>query len=365
MLTNSIIEKTMKELSALTKVKLTVYDSAGIMLAATSQEGGEMEHAKSLGDFIQSPADSQIIGNHHLMKVMDEDETAMVLVATGEGADTYLFANIAVHELQNLIAAYKEKIDKNSFIQNLLLDNLLLVDIYNQAKKLHVNAEEPRVVYILEAKTEPMDMIAETLRNLYSPSGGDFITSVDAGSLILVKTLQDGSDPDRMEEVANTITDMMNTEAMADVRVAYGTPVLNIKDVSRSYKEARMALDVGRIFYSERKVASYSLLGIGRLIYQLPVNLCRIFVQEVFGEGKVDELDDETLLTVRRFLENNQNVSETSRQLYIHRNTLINRIEKLQKITGLDIRVFNDAMTLQIALMVVNYMKYLETVEEE
>ena len=156
---------------------------------------------------------------------------------------------------------------------------------------------------------------------------------------------------------------MMNSEAMLKVRVSYGTVVQELREVSKSYKEATMAMDVGRIFYAEKNVIAYSTLGIGRLIYQLPVNLCRIFIEEIFGGNQVYDLDEETLTTINKFFENNLNVSETSRQLFIHRNTLVYRIEKLQKATGLDIRTFEDAMTFKIAMMFVNYMKYLDTRE--
>ena len=169
--------------------------------------------------------------------------------------------------------------------------------------------------------------------------------------------------PESLELIANTIVDMMNSEAMLKVRVSYGTVVQELREVSNSYKEAKMAMDVGRIFYAEKNVIAYSTLGIGRLIYQLPVNLCRIFIEEIFGGNQVYDLDEETLTTINKFFENNLNVSETSRQLFIHRNTLVYRIEKLQKATGLDIRTFEDAMTFKIAMMVVNYMKYLDTLE--
>ena len=159
------------------------------------------------------------------------------------------------------------------------------------------------------------------------------------------------------------ILGMMNTEVMVNGRIAYGTIVRELKDVSKSYKEAKMALDVGRIFYVERNVVAYNTLGIGRLIYQLPINLCKMFIEEIFGEEIPEELDDETLNTINMFLENNLNVSETARQLYVHRNTLLYRLEKLQKVTNLDIRIFDDALTLKIALMVVSYMKYLESMD--
>ena len=186
---------------------------------------------------------------------------------------------------------------------------------------------------------------------------------MDEKNIILIKAVERDASPESLELIANTIVDMMNSEAMLKVRVSYGTVVQELREVSKSYKEATMAMDVGRIFYAEKNVIAYSTLGIGRLIYQLPVNLCRIFIEEIFGGNQVYDLDEETLTTINKFFENNLNVSETSRQLFIHRNTLVYRIEKLQKATGLDIRTFEDAMTFKIAMMVVNYMKYLDTLE--
>ena len=167
--------------------------------------------------------------------------------------------------------------------------------------------------------------------------------------------------------MAQSFVDTISAEAMTNVRVAYGTIVQELKDVSKSYKEAMMAIAVGKIFYAEKRVNSYATLGIGRLIYQLPTNLCKIFMEEIFGDtdpGSLDDeivsLDAETLFTIQRFFENNLNVSETSRQLFIHRNTLVYRVEKLQKATGLDVRTFDDALTFKIAMMVYDYMCYLE-----
>ena len=198
---------------------------------------------------------------------------------------------------------------------------------------------------------------------MFSSQIGDYITAVDESNVILIKALSPDEGYAGLERIAYTIVDMMNMEAMMNVRVSYGTIVEELKEVSKSYKEAKMALDVGKIFYEEKKVTAYGNLGIGRLIYQLPVNLCRIFIDEIFGSNVPDDLDDETLTTINKFFENNLNVSETSRQLFVHRNTLVYRIEKLAKSTGLDIRTFDDALTFKIALMVVNYMRYLDSLE--
>ena len=235
--------------------------------------------------------------------------------------------------------------------------------IYNRAKKLHIETDVKRIVFIIETKTEKDTNALETVRTLFSSKTKDFITAVDEKNIILVKEIKPSETYEDMRKTAKVIVDMLNTEAMSSVNVAYGTIVNEIKEVSRSYKEAKLALDVGKIFYSDRKIIAYSNLGIGRLIYQLPLPLCKMFIKEIFDGKSPDEFDEETLTTINKFFENSLNVSETSRQLYIHRNTLVYRLDKLQKSTGLDLRVFEDAITFKIALMVVKYMKYMESLE--
>jgi carbohydrate diacid regulator len=240
---------------------------------------------------------------------------------------------------------------------------MLLVDIYNRAKKLHIASEKPRVVYLIEAQNDKDNISMELLKNIFGDQEGAYITAVEQKNIILIKDVSSMNAYSEIDQTAQIIVDMLNSEAMLSAKVAYGTIVPELKEVSKSYKEAKMALDVGKIFYMEKPVTAYNTLGIGRLIYQLPVNLCRIFIQEVFGDNIPDELDDEILMTVQKFFDNNLNVSETSRQLYIHRNTLVYRIEKLHQSTGLDVRKFDDALTFKIALMVVNYMRYIDSLE--
>ena len=326
MISNQIIQTSIDELKAITKVDIYVFDLDGIKVAATTED---IEISREIiTGFAASPADSQVVGGYHFLKVLDDSEVAYVLASRSNNDDAYMVGKIAVSQIQNLIIAYKERFDRNNFFQNLILDNLLLVDIYNRAQKLHIEVEGPRIVYLVETRLEKDSSGMELLRSLFSSQNGDYITAVDEKNIILIKAVERDASPESLELVANTIVDMMNSEAMLKVRVSYGTVVQELREVSKSYKEATMAMDVGRIFYAEKNVIAYSTLGIGRLIYQLPVN-----------------------------------VSETSRQLFIHRNTLVYRIEKLQKATGLDIRTFEDAMTFKIAMMVVNYMKYLDTLE--
>ncbi|MDF2889622.1 MAG: transcriptional regulator, CdaR, partial [Lacrimispora sp.] len=342
----------------ITRIDLCICDTEGKVLATTFPDAEDYE--SSILAFVDSPADSQVIQGYQFFKVFDEHQLEYILLAKGGSDDVYMVGKLASFQIQSLLVAYKERFDKDNFIKNLLLDNLLLVDIYNRAKKLHIETNIRRVVFIIETQHEKDVNALETVRNLFAAKTKDFVTAVDEKNIILVKEVKEGENYEDLEKTANTVLDMLNTEAMTQVHVAFGTIVNEIKEVSRSYKEAKMAMDVGKIFYSNKNVVAYSKLGIGRLIYQLPLPLCRMFIKEIFDGKSPDDFDEETLTTINKFFENSLNVSETSRQLYIHRNTLVYRLDKLQKSTGLDLRVFEDAITFKIALMVVKYMKYME-----
>ena len=359
MISNQILQTTLDGLKGITRIDLCICDTEGKVLTFNDAEESE----SSILAFVDSPADSQVIQGFQFFKVFDEHQLEYILLARGASDDVYMVGKLAAFQIQNLLVAYKERFDKDNFIKNLLLDNLLLVDIYNRAKKLHVDTDAKRVVFIIETHNEKDTNALETVRSLFAAKTKDFITAVDEKNIILVKEVKQGETYEDLEKTANTILDMLNTEAMTKVRVAYGTIIGDIKEVSRSYKEAKMALDVGKIFYSNKNVIAYNNLGIGRLIYQLPIPLCKMFIREVFDGKSPDDFDEETLTTINKFFENSLNVSETSRQLYIHRNTLVYRLDKLQKSTGLDLRVFEDAITFKIALMVVKYMKYMETLD--
>ena len=360
MITAQVIQNCLDDLKTITKVDLAVVDVEGVMVAKNSDRFEQ--NVEFVTEFAASPAGSQVLQGCQYLKIYDEEDPVYVLLC-GDSSEEYMIGKIAVSNIQNLITAYKERFDRNNFFQNLILDNLLLVDIYNRAKKLHIEIQKSRVVLLLEIPAGKENYAMEFLKSMFSAQSGDYVTAVDENTLIVIKQVEAKDSYAEVAEVAETIVAMMNTEAMINVRVAYGTIVEELKDVSKSYKEAKMALDVGKIFYAEKTVTAYSTLGIGRLIYQLPINLCEMFIEEIFGGKVPEELDEETLTTINTFLENNLNVSETSRQLYVHRNTLLYILEKLEKYTGLDIRIFDDALTLKIALMVVRYMRYLESMD--
>ena len=361
MISNQVLQNTLEGLKEISRTEFCIIDTEGKVLATTfadfSIQPGDIQA------FVESQADSQLVKGFQYFKVCDDYQLEYVLVAHGDDEDTYMVGKLVAFQIQNLIVAYKERFDKDNFIKNLLLDNLLLVDIYNRAKKLHIDTEVRRVIFIIETKHEKDTNALDNVRNLLGNRSRDFVTAVDEKNIIVVKELEPNDGHTELEKIAENMYTLLKEDGEEDVLIAYGTVVNDIKEVSKSYKEAKLALDVGKIFFSERSVIAYSALGIGRLIYQLPIPLCKMFIREIFEGKSPDDFDEETLTTINKFFENNLNVSETSRQLYIHRNTLVYRLDKLQKSTGLDLRVFEDAITFKIALMVVKYMKYMESLE--
>ena len=360
MISNQILQNTIDGLKGITRTDLCVIDVEGKILAATFPDAESF--IGSAQSFVQSPADSQVVNGCQFFKVFDDHQLEYILLAYGDSEDVYMIGKIASFQIQNLLVAYKERFDKDNFIKNLLLDNLLLVDIYNRAKKLHIDIEVRRVVFIVETNREKDGNELEKIRGLFGGKSKDFVTAVDEKNIIVVKELSDNESYDDLKKTAEVILNLFRSDS-SGVHISYGTVVNELKEVSKSYKEARMALDVGKIFFEEQYIIAYSQLGIGRLIYQLPIPLCKMFIKEIFDGRSPDDFDEEILTTINKFFENSLNVSETSRQLYIHRNTLVYRLDKLQKSTGLDLRVFEDAITFKIALMVVKYMKYMESMD--
>ena len=361
MISNQILQSTIEGLKAITRVDLCVMDIDGKTIASTYSDTSAYESA--VRAFVESSVDSQVMPGCQFLKIYDEYHLEYVLLVLGGSEDSQTIGKLAAFQIQSLLVAYKERFDKDNFIKNLLLDNLLLVDIYNRAKKLHIDTDVKRVIFIVEMPTSKEANLLEQVRGILSNKIKDFVTAVDEKNVIIVREVEAGDGYSDMEKYAQHIQKVLELEGVTGCHIAYGTIINDIKEVSKSYKEAHLALDVGKIFFEEKDIIAYNTLGIGRLIYQLPVPLCKMFIREIFEGKSPDDFDEETLTTINKFFENSLNVSETSRQLYIHRNTLVYRLDKIQKCTGLDLRIFEDAITFKIALMVVKYMKYMETME--
>ncbi len=336
---------------------LGVLDDTGTVIACSElvKIGETRQEARDELAYSSEPA---CIGGYTYHPVGQGTKWEYIVFVEGEDKTAGKLAAILSISLANIKNLYDEKYDRNSFVKNIILDNILPSDIYIRSKELHFNTDEPRAVFLIKFLTKTEVMPYDAVQNIFPDKTKDYVISVGEHDIVLVKELGGAVDTKKLEKMAKSIIDTLNAEFFAKVTIGIGTVVDNIKELARSYKEAQVALDVGKVFDTEKSIVSYENLGIGRLIYQLPTTLCEMFLQEVFKNGSLDNLDRETLLTIQCFFENNLNVSETSRKLFVHRNTLVYRLEKIRKLTGLDLREFDHAITFKVALMV---RKYLST----
>ena len=357
MLSTQTLLSTLNEIKQISKLDIILFQPNGTVVAGTKEASEKM---RTLVEQLMVSEDEQLIQEEYLLyKLEIQHEIDYVLVASGTVDNKDTIGKMAACQIRNLVLSQSEDYDRNSFIQNVLLGNMLTMDMHSKAKRLHVEAKD-RVVYVIDTGKKSTDYVMEFVKNLSDLKAGDFVTTVDEHSVVLVKDVSNITDEreEVLENIANSLVDSIHMEAMVKVRVGYGNVVTQIPELSASFQEAKMALQVGRIFYAEKDTISYSKLGIGRLIYQLPMSLCDMFIKEVFGDTIPDILEDEEAMsTIGKFFENNLNISETARQLYVHRNTLVYRLERIEKAIGLDIRKFDDAMTFRIAVMVLAHVK--------
>ncbi len=357
MVSNRLFQECLEDFSDVVRLTMALYDRNQTCIAG--EEGTPLE-PEVFDIFCESAADMQVLGNQYLFKVGDE-EVGYVLSVSGASKDAYPMGQLAVRQLERILEIGYGREDRNQFIHNLLLDNLLPVDIASYSRQMHIDVNSRWVVFLIEGKECEAYDIQMILKSILANRPGDMIAPMDDHEVVVIRRLEEKEED--LRELAHVFSDTVSAETLCRIRTSCGLIARSLKDVSRSYKEAKMALDVSEIFYPSQTVIAYEELGIGRLIYQLPVPLCEMFLKEVFGDFDPQTLDEEILTTIYQFLENDLNLSETSRQLFVHRNTLVYRLEKLQKTIGLDIRQFEDAMTFKIAMMVSDYMEFLQNRE--
>lgn len=350
------IQKSLDDWNRISGLDFCILDENDQIYISTGDR--RLPSSEKLAQFREDPA--LCISNHScsLYKLNNAPQSNMLLIVWGSGEQASTIGELAVCQVESLLTAYTEKTDKNSFMQNLLLNRYSQVEAFNKAARLHITPTARRAVFLVETKQHKDENALATIRNIFSARTRDFITALDDSGIIVVRELQNTESYEELDGIACMLVDMLNTEAMTSAWVSYSNVADDIMELSAAYKEARTALEVGKIFYADKNVFGYNRLGIGRLIYQLPTQVCNMFVGEIFGEESLESIDDETLNIIRTFFENNLNLSETSRQLYVHRNTLVYRFEKLQKRFGLDIRTFEDALAFKLAMMVSDYITY-------
>lgn len=326
----------------------TIIACSELSKIGTSNEFVSLDLSDSHDIFIRDGYTYKPFGSH------SKPDYAVFVEGTDDMASKY--ASIMAITLANIKQYYDEKYDRNNFIKNVVLDNILPGDIVIKARELHFNSEISRVVFLIRIVSANDISAYDVIQNLFPDKSKDFVFNITETDIVLVKEIKNTVESKDLEKLARSIVDTLSSEFYTRVNVGIGTTVVGIKELARSFKDAQVALEVGKVFDTDKAIVSYDNLGIARLIYHLPTTLCETFLNEVFKKSSIDALDHETLFTIQRFFENSLNVSETSRKLFVHRNTLVYRLEKIKKLTGLDLREFDHAIIFKIALMVKKYL---------
>ncbi|MDR1062303.1 MAG: helix-turn-helix domain-containing protein [Clostridiales bacterium] len=352
---NRLFDGFVSSIKDITGCEFGVADESGVILSCSDAKTFEGAEA-AIDAFLDSEDLWRVENGVRYYKVVEKEKPEYVIFMSGDGEIGEKFLEIAAISVHNIKLYYEEKYDKNSFIKQIILDNILPGDISIRAKELHIAARALRVAFIIRLEKNQEIYSHEIVQNLFPDRLKDFVVVIDDENTALIKELKGTEDTKEINQIAKTIIDTLNTESMIKAKIGVGTPTESISEIGRSFKEAQTALLVGGIFENDKSVINYNSLGLGRLIYQLPETLCKLFLDEVFAKGAYESLDNETILTIQKFFENNLNVSETSRLLYVHRNTLVYRLDKIQKITGLDLRNFDDAIIFKVSMLVKKYL---------
>jgi len=311
--------------------------------------------------FLQEKHLQETIDGRIYNKVIIKNKVEFITFIQSTEPQDVKYLELFTLNILNLKSYYDEKYDKNTFIKNIFVENILTGDILVRSKELHIDYNAMRVVFLINAVSEKDIHVHEVIESLFPNKNKDFVVVIDNDNVVLVKEVKSKDDYKEVHKIARVIVDTLNAELMVKASIGIGTIISNLKDITKSYKEAQMSIIIGNIFGGENNIFDYNNLGIGRLVYHIPTSLCQLFLDEVFKDNSADSLDNETMLTIQKFFENNLNVSETARQLYIHRNTLVYRLEKIKRLTGLELTSFDDAVIFKLAILV---KKYLASINE-
>ena len=348
------------EIKSKVSFMLGVVDAAGNIVSCTELRFiGENIEAAS--EFFAAGVEEGEFGGYCFNLLSGyENGSEYAVFASQKGEGAAMVCAVTAVAISNSQSLYDEKHDKVTFIKKILLDNILPGDIYIKSREMNFSSDMRRVVYLVRMNERQDAAVVEVLQRLFPDRQKDFAVTINENEVVLVKEIKT-PDSKEIARIAKLIDTTLTEELQLEHVIGVGAVANQLKDVARSFKEAQIAVDIGRVFDEDLTVMNFENLGIGRLIYQLPTTLCEMFLSEVFKKGSIESLDEETLFTIQKFFENNLNVSETSRKLFVHRNTLVYRLEKIKKITGLDLREFDNAIVLKVALMVKQYLKSRES----
>lgn len=355
-MTQNIFKSLISQYKTLINYEFGIIDDE-FYIVASSDESKVSTHYPEIEDIIYNNNSSVIINRNFAYKpIYSKNKLEFITYIDNTSKDAIDILNLITVAFSNLKIAQEEKYSKSLFIKHLLQDSILPSDIYVKAKELKIATDTKRVVYLIKVPTEQGELVFDILYNMYPSKNVDFLVNIDEETVVLVKEVPDNATSKMIDKIAETIRDTINSEALCPAKIGIGSVVETVREIAISYKDAKIAIEVSKVFDTEKDIINYENLGIGRLIYQLPTTLCKKFLDEVFKKGSLEELDEDTINTIQKFFENSLNISETARKLFVHRNTLVYRLDKIQKNTGLDLREFDDAIIFKVAMMVQKYL---------
>lgn len=352
---NRLFQNTLTQLKKDVKRIIGVVDDSDTVIACSDETkiGNVIDNIFTIFD---NTGEIKNVGGYSYKKIETFNKNGYAIFCEGtDDVASNACSLLGIHFLA-VKQYYDEKYDRNSFVKNIIVDNILPGDVIYRTRELRLTIEAKRVVYLVRVKKSTDNASMDILKNLFPDRNQDFVIHIDECDSVVIKEFKNDPTEAEMLKIAQNIADTLAAENMTDAAVGVSTVSESIQDLARAYREARVALEVGKVFDTEKSVISYDNLGIGRLIYQLPTTLCELFLNEVFKKESINVLDSETIGTIQKFFENNLNVSETSRKLFVHRNTLVYRLDKIKKLTGLDLREFDDAIIFKVAMMVNKYL---------
>lgn len=352
---NRIFQNTCNQLRKDIHRRIGIIDENGTTVACSDESRVGLQNEAIMAHFEMTGEDC-ITGGYVYRKIETCNKSIYIVFCEGDDEVARGYTVFLAAHFSTIKQYYDEKYDKNSFVKNIILDNILPSDILYRTRELKLAVEAERIVFLIRAHKNMEVSLVDVLQSIFPDKTKDFVIRIDDRDVAVIKELRPETSMEEIIKQAQEMHDTVNAEVMVKISVGISTVVGTIQELARAYREARIALEVGKVFDTEKNIISYDNLGIGRLIYQLPTTLCELFLNEVFKKESISVLDSETIYTIQKFFENNLNVSETSRKLFVHRNTLVYRLDKIKKLTGLDLREFDDAIIFKVAMMVNKYL---------
>ena len=356
-MSSRIFQSVIVQLKETTTRTLGVVDSEGNVIAS-SELSLMGSHLAEPADLIPAIGEKVTIFSGKTFKAVNGTDQNLEYAVFVEGMDEVAasFCGMVAVAVSGAKAYYEEKYDKSALVKNIITENILPGDIYVHAKELHFVADVPRAVFFIRQLDRADVSALDVLRRMFPEKQRDFVISINETDIAVIKEVPANTEEKDTQKLAQSMEQAISEELKIKTVIGIGTLAHHLRELAIRYKEAQTAIDVGKVFDTEKSIINYESLGIGRLIYQLPTTMCEMFLAEVFKKNPIDSLDAETLSIITEFFENNLNISETSRKLFVHRNTLVYRLGKIKKLTGLDLREFDQAIVFKVALMVKKYL---------